>query len=230
MYTESIEKEMEFLIALSNSSSENMKNGECVSVRECPKCNNGMVITNCVHQANKIFRHYCDTCKEEFNISKIKSEVFFNKQDWMLKAINTSFGDISIKVNDKPGYFKYSVKIYEGDKKPFAINIIDFEISKLKIDDVITVGFDNSKLKYNGNDDNLVVYTCENRKSILGICAYIPCEEKDCYELVEVNKNGFKYKITKEPKGKMSFKVACIDKKDYIKPNVEIFLGLVDTI
>lgn len=230
MYTNSIDNEMEFLIALSNSSSENMKNGEVVSVRECPNCNAGMVITKCIHQSKKIFKHYCDSCKEEFNIGKIKSEVFFNKQDWTPKNIQTSFGDISIKVNEKVCEFKYGVKVYDGDKKPIVVNTIDFDISNLKIGDIITCGFEKGNLKYGGDDDDLVVYVCENRKEILGICAHKPNCNKDCYELIETTENGFKYKITGEAKEKISFRVACIRKKDYAKCKLEIFLALVDVI
>ena len=54
------------------------------------------------------------------------------------------------------------------------MHIIDIDLSQLKVGDEIFCGFDKDLLEYNDGDERSLLYSCENEKQIMGLCAYDP--------------------------------------------------------
>ena len=234
MYTNSIDSEMEFLLALSKSSSDNMKHGEIVEVRLCPNCEKGVVITRCIQKGqNKKFEHYCKECGEIFSISKIKAEVFFNKQNWMLKELKTPVGDFAVKLNNEPFSFKYGVHVYESktEKKSIMVNKMSIDLSKLKIGDVLKLGFNEDILKLNSVDDNAIMYFCEGEKVILGFCLYLP-QKISSLKVKDIDNKGITCEIISDVSSNefIDFAIVCVKPSDYKDVHNEIILAFNDTI
>ena len=214
MYTNSLDDEMEFLLALSKSSDGSMKDGECIEVVVCPNCQDGVVVTRCIqNEQAKRFEHYCESCGEKFNISKIKAEVFFNKQCWMLKELKTPFGDVSMKLNGKPFSFRYRVYVHENQAhtKPIMVSKMSIDLSKLKIGDVLTLGFSDNILTGIVNDKDTIIYSCNNDTSVLGFCLYL---NKNCYRVLDTDNRGFSCEIV-SCEGFIVFALICLNTKDY---------------
>lgn len=249
MYTESIEKESKLLMDLFRSMDANMSNEESVFVRKCPKCGSGSIFTHCTHGLeNKrrfcSFEHYCDTCDEQFDLSRISADIFFHKPFSTLDKIETPFGNITVKANGKTIPFRCRTEHYEYNKsKLITMNIIDIDLSELKQDDIVFCGFNNAILEYNDADERSLLYSCENDSLLLGLCAYDPYEwETDihCFLLNSSENRGFEYAIITDPnkfdankyyQSKIaSIAVSWINKNDYDNPDLAIFLALTSFI
>ncbi len=228
MYTDSLDNEMEFLLALGKSSEACTKDGDCIRVRECPNCKDGVVMTRLINkEQTKRFEHYCEACGEKFSISKIKAEVFFNNQCWMLKELKTSFGDIQLYLNEKPFFFRYGVNIIEMgmNNKPILINKMSIDLSKLKLGDILRFGFCNAILNPSIIDDDMLVYITLDEKSILGFCLYLSKKES-CYEVSSDNK-GFVCRIVSDVNDNKNivFALISLNIQDYENAKEEMILA-----
>ena len=114
MYTNSIEKEKEFLLSILERFHTNRGDGETALICKCPKCHIGSVICRCTHDiANgKIqswkFDVYCDNCGEIFDPEIIRSDIFFNKPHKVIDELETPFGSIKVWINGKIVPFRVS--------------------------------------------------------------------------------------------------------------------------
>lgn len=234
MYTNSIDSEIEFLLELSKSSNDGMKDGDCIDVRLCPCCENGIVVTRCVQKnQNKTFEHYCKDCGEIFSISKMKAEVFFNKQNWMLKELKTPLGDFVVKLNNEPFSFKYGVHVYESksEKKSIMVNKMNINLSKLKIGNLLKLGFNEEILRTDSADSNAITYFCEKGELLLGF--YVSFTPKANYFKVKnVDNKGVILEITSNVMSDefLDFAIICINKSDYKDVYKELILAFHDAI
>ena len=252
MYTGSLESEIGLFADLCKSRDMSMADNETKYVRKCPKCNNGSVITRKIHgysngRESYGFDHYCDTCGEIFYTNRLHSDIFLHKPFDVCDKIVTPFGDIKVKINGKQADFRYRTDIYEtkskAAEKVISIEIIDIDVSRLHINDIITCGFDTELLEYNDSDERSVIFSRETASLLLGLCAFEPYEwETDtfCYQLEDYPGKAFKYRIVSSPDNFdenelyeskfISLAVVCINKKDYKDPNTELFLALTMVI
>jgi hypothetical protein len=243
MYTDSVENEMVFLAALLSSHKISTANNAVVIVGNCPNCRKGRVITRCTRSMNNgleflKFAHSCDCCGENFLVSRIASDIFFHKPYKMLDTLVTPFGDVHVEVNGCRTSFRYRVDTYEDHPgKQIMAHIIDLDFSDLKQGDFIFCGFDSDVLMANDSDERSVLYSCENEKLILGLCAFEPDDcESYCYELEDYSQKGFGYRIRRAPdefdetefyKSKItSLAMSWINKSEYSDPDTTIFLAL----
>lgn len=260
MYTESIESEKEFVSELCRSFHFNMEDGEIVTVRECPKCHSGTVVTKCIHfnsngHVGYRYRPYCDSCGEKFSISRMKKDIFFHTPYTMIEKLETPFGDIFEKINGRTVPIRYRTEtcesVEEPPGKPIVLHIIDIDTTGLKKNDRITCGFETDTLEFNDGDVRAVLYSCENEELFFEICAYEPEELEDyCYQLEDYEdygdklgdfyKKGFVYRITQDPSRFdrsnfypskiISLAVAWVNKADYKDADTELFCSLTSVI
>ena len=160
-----------------------MADNETKYVRKCPKCTDGSIMTRKTHGYNYGqefygFDHYCDTCGEQYFINRLHSDIFLHKP----------------------------FEIYETNSKAaekvISIDIIDIDVSRLQINDIITCGFDTELLEYNDSDERSVIFSRETASLLLGLCAFEPYEwETDtfCYQLEDYPGKAFKYRIVSSP-------------------------------
>lgn len=232
MYTNSIEDEMEFLVTLSKSS-ESLKIGDKVTVTKCPNCSNGNVITHCKNESHKIaFHHYCDTCGEVFDISKLKAELFFNAQCWTLKELNTPFGNICVTANNSRIYFRYLVSIYKSTNttSPFLVNKIEIDTSKLKINDKITCTFPKDDFHKDTLNDMLICWHKDDTH-LIAICTHLySAQNNHCYTNATVDKYGISFTITKAPSGNdnIILAVVCLDTKLHADASISTLESIRD--
>lgn len=150
-----------------------------------------------------------------------------------------------MRVNGKQIPFCLRIDSYEDDKnapsKPVLMHIIEVNLTDMKRDDMIFCGFNSSILEYNDGDERSIIYSCNDEKSILGLCAFEPDDESAyCYRLEEYTGNGFGYRITVDPgdfdggrfyKSKIiSLAVSCLNKSDYEDADLVTFLALTNVI
>lgn len=213
MYTNSIEKEKEFLLSILERFHTNRGDGETALICKCPKCHIGSVICRCTHDiANgKIqswkFDVYCDNCGEIFDPGTIRSDIFFNKPHKVIDELETPFGSIKVWINGKIVPFRYRIKTYDDPEEDalaptVTMHIIDIDLSQLKVGDEIFCGFDKDLLEYNDGDERSLLYSCENEEQIMGLCAYDPYEwdlDDCCFQLKECTSKGFGYCIVSDP-------------------------------
>ncbi len=202
MYTNSIESEKNFRLALYQSHGSDMSDGECVEVCKCPKCKSGTVHTKCTHIAKggRYYHSFCDSCNEQFVLSRISADIFFHKPFKLLNKLETPFGDIQVKINGQPVPFRCREETVDR----IAIKIIDILLSSFREEDLVTCGFDNSSLEFFGSDEGNVTYSCRNDKMVLCLCTYEPDDydsEKalHCFEIDHMDGNGVTYYISKDP-------------------------------
>ena len=178
MYTGSVENEIEFLSSLWESWDLFMPEGSVVSVCPCPKCHAGTVMTRCTHGRNEYgneswsYDHYCDSCGESFDKSRISADIFLHRSHRIIECVETPFGNVTVKVNGRPVPFRCRNDEEEG----VPVQIIDIDMSSLKKGDVITCGFDEPKLSFCGSDERQVTFICEDKALVLGFCAFDPEE------------------------------------------------------
>lgn len=250
MYTENTEKEMQFLIKLLYSHDIDMANGDTVPICECPYCHKGMVLCHCtVGEENGYmswqYRHICDVCGEEFDINAIQSDIFFHTAYKQETQLATPFGEVCVTANGRKIPFHHRKDTYqttdEAFEKTIEIDIIDIDLSNFKVEDLIWCGFHEDILEFNDSDERSVLYSCEDEKHILGLCAFEPDDGDDyCYSLCDFSGNGFYYRIEEDPhnfdekkfyKSKYaSLAVACLDKADFEDANTELFCALTCVI
>lgn len=171
----------------------------------------------------------------------INADIFFHTPYKMLDKLETPFGDIHVKINEKTVPFRYRTSTYEdGDNtkgKPVLMHIIDIDMSELNQEDIVFCGFDNNILEYNDSDERVVMHSCESEKQILGLSAFEPDDEEAyCYQLEDYGGDGFGYRVTTDPdkfdahhfwQSKItSLYVAVLDKADYEDPDLVLFLAL----
>lgn len=104
MYTGNTKEETQFLNALWSSHNWGVENGEVKPICECPHCHKGIVMCHyTVGKENgyefRAYRHVCDTCGEKFEISKIRSDVFFHEAYKWNESLTTPFGEICVTHN-----------------------------------------------------------------------------------------------------------------------------------
>lgn len=250
MYTDSVEKELQFLASLLFSQDTEMADGETVAVGICPKCHKGTVFTRCKHGfVNNVFHswsydHYCDVCKEKFVPGRIRSDIFFHKPHEMVEALNTPFGYISVKINGQTKPFRHRIETYDPDEgEPVTMHVIDIDLSGLKPDDVVFCGFEEEILEYNDGDERSILYSCENGQQILGVCAYEPYEydlKYCCFQLEDYTPKGFGYRVVSDPRqfnelefyqSKItSLAVTWLNKAEYADADLVMFLALTCVI
>ena len=248
MYTESVGSEIEFLGDLLKCYGTSMADGETVFVRKCPNCHNGNVFTRCAsgeENGNQFwqYHHFCDTCGERYEISRLQSDIFFHKTYIIADKVQTPFGDVQVKINGYVMPFRYWNSTENFWEKPLLLHIINIDLSELKPEDVITCGFEKDILEINSSDERSVIYSCENEKLLLGFCAYETYEwemEYYCYQLENCGGKGFRYKVISNPadfdvsqfyQSKIiSLAIAWINKDDYKDPDLGIFLSLTSEI
>lgn len=161
------------------------------------------------------------------------------------EKLETPFGNIYVRVNGKPIPFRLRIDSYEDDKnapsKPVLMQIIEVNLTGMKRGDIIFCGFNSNILEYNDGDERSIIYSCNDEKSILGLCAFEPDDESAyCYRLEEYTGNGFGYRITVDPgdfdggrfyKSKIiSLAVSCLNKSDYEDADLVTFLALTNVI
>lgn len=232
MYTHSIEDEMEFLVTLSKSS-ESLNVGERVNVTKCPNCDNGTVITHYKDDSPKPkFHHYCDTCGEIFDVSKLKAELFFNTQCWTLKELSTPFGDIFVTVNDSRIYFRYFVSIHNDTthNRPFLVNKIQIDVSKLQINDIIRCPFPKENFNQNTFHDILACWY-QDDNHLLAVCALTPSNlHNHCFTTDTEDKHSLRFTITKNPSvnDTILLAVVCLDKTLHKDVSISIISSIRD--
>jgi hypothetical protein len=236
---------MKLIEDLYESHNISMNDGEKVFVRKCPKCHNGNVLTQCnqgIEHGNKFwhFNHYCDACSEKFVLSRLRSDIFFHKPFKIFDNLETPFGSIKVKLNEKDIHFHCRNQVFEdaefSNGKPLLVQIIDIDMSEYKQGDIIFCGFDQELLDFNESDERSVIYSCENSTLLLGVCAYDPDEwelNNYCYQLEDQDRKGFSYKVKSNPKEFdvnefyqsviTSLAVAWIRKDDFNDPDDAIF-------
>ncbi len=246
MYTGSIESETQFLSSLWRSHDTQMADGETVIVSKCPNCRRGNVLTQCIHEKKNRnlrvwrFNHFCDFCGEKYVVSDISSDIFFHRPYKLLEKLETSFGDVHVKVDGEIVPFRYRTQTYD-DKvnvhgKPVFVHIIDIDLSNLKEDDTVFCGFDEHILEYNDSDERIVIHSCENDRQILGLGAFEPDDDEIyCYQLEDYGGDGFYYRVTADPKRfdehhfreskYVTLSVAILDKVDYEDADLALFLA-----
>ena len=164
MYTNSVEKEKEFLLSILERFHTNRGDGETALICKCPKCHIGSVICRCTHDiANgKIqswkFDVYCDHCGEIFDPEIIRSDIFFNRPHKVIDELETPFGSIKVWINGKIVPFRYRITTYDDPEEDalaptVTMHIIDIDLSQLKVGDEIFCGFDKDLLEYNDGDE-----------------------------------------------------------------------------
>lgn len=253
MYTDSIEKEIDFISLLWGSHDTKMADGQIVDVCACPNCHKGTVKTRCTHGVENgnlhswEFDHYCDLCGEVFRLDRIQSDIFFHKPYKTIEKLETPFGDIKVTVNGEVVPFRYRIESYEDPEDITApvvtMHVIDIDLSQLKPDDKIFCGFDYDILEYNDGDERSILYSCENDKQFLGLCAYEPHEwelDRCCFQLEDYMSKGFGYRIIVDSKQFdekehyqskiISLAVSWIDKEDYKDADLITFLALTSVI
>lgn len=221
MYTESIETESALCAELISNHSTDMTDGEIKVVRKCPKCAEGTIITKCNIESddgNKCwsFHHYCDSCGEIFVPSRIRSDIFFHTPFSTKRCLSTPFGEIKVKINGNETDFRYRTDCYEHQGKTIPVDIIDIDVSQLKIGDTIFCGFDSLTFEYADSDENSEILFCGNEKLRLGFSAYDPDEYYDDYHCFLCEDCGlddsFEYRIKSEP--------CLLDEKQYYKSKI----------
>ena len=103
--------------------------------------------------------------------------------------------------------FRYRITTYDDPEEDalaptVTMHIIDIDLSQLKVGDEIFCGFDKDLLEYNDGDERSLLYSCENEKQIMGLCAYDPYEwdlDNCCFQLKERTSKGFGYCIVSDP-------------------------------
>lgn len=232
MYTNSIEDEMEFLVTLSKSN-ESLKVGDKVNVTKCPNCNNGTVITHCKDESNNVkFHHYCDSCGEVFDISKLKAELFFNAQYWTLKELNTPSGNIHVTVNNSRIYFRYLVSIYKNSDatSPFLVNKIEIDTSKLKINDNISCPFPKDNFHKDILNDMLICWHKDDTH-LIAICTHLSHNQNDhCYTNATVSKHDISFTMVKEPynNDNIVLAIVCLDTKLHANASISTLASIRD--
>lgn len=247
MYTESIETEHSLLVDIIKSHDIDMNDGEKRIIRECPKCLNGTIITQCnirVEYGNKCwcFKHYCDFCGEIFDVSRIRSDIFFHTPFEMQQSISTPFGDITVKVNGKTTAFRCRTDLYQSNNgKPILYKIIDIDVSGYRQNDIIECGFDHPMFDDFDGDENAEIAFCSNDTQILGLEAFAPDEyirKHYCYLLEDSDyyRYGFRYRIIANPQAfdekqnwqskMITLTIGWAREEDYPEPDIELFLAL----
>ncbi|MBP5426896.1 MAG: hypothetical protein J6Y29_03255 [Clostridiales bacterium] len=221
MYTNSPENEMEFLVTLSKSS-QSLKAGEKIHVTTCPCCKKGTVVTHhSVQHSQAKFLHYCDSCGEKFDISKLKAELFFNNQCWELKKLETPLGNIIVTVNDSPTRFRYLVSIHNDlvHKKSFVLHKIELNLSKFKNNDIIRCSFPLPRFQYEIKN-NILICSSENKDYFFAMCT----NPNYC----NVDEHGMKLNLTLPSDKKVLITTICLPKKQFSDFNS--FLASVSSI
>ncbi|MGN0645700.1 MAG: hypothetical protein ACI4J9_01925 [Mogibacterium kristiansenii] len=150
---------------------------------------------------------YCDNCGEIFDPGTIRSDIFFNKPHKVIDELETPFGSIKVWINGKIVPFRYRITTYDDPEEDaltptVTMHIIDIDLSQLKVGDEVFCGFDKDLLEYNDGDERSLLYSCENEKQIMGLCAYDPYEwdlDNCCFQLKERTSKGFGYCIVSDP-------------------------------
>lgn len=247
MYTESIETERALCADIIRSHDIHMNDGEKKEIRECPKCLKGKIITQCsisTEDGHKCwnFKHYCDSCGEVYDTTRIRSDIFFHTSFEMQQRLSTPFGDITVKVNGKETAFRCRSELYKSHNgKPIPYRIIDIDVSCCKQNDIIECGFDHPVFDDFDGDEDAEIAFCSNETLMLGVGAFAPegmhtkqhcffLEDSDYYPF------GFRYRVISDPKSFdeirywqskiISLMVGYVRKEDYSEPNVELFLAL----
>ena len=179
MYTDSLEKEIALLTKLHLSWDYRMKAGDIKQACECPCCRSGIILTqyNPYNSCGYAYRHYCNQCGKEYDIGRLRSNVFFHRPYTVQKRLVTPFGEIKVKVNGKPVEFRFRNGTYTTQQgRPIRVKLIDIDVSNLKTDDHVFCGLDSPLFHYSDGDERSVVYVCEDDTTMLGICGYEPYE------------------------------------------------------
>lgn len=246
MYTESIETERSLYADIIRSHESHMNNGEKKEIRDCPKCLKGKIITQCSISTKHgykcwSFEHYCDSCGEEYDVSRICSDIFYHTPFTDMSSLSTPLGDIKVKINGKEAIFRYRTDLYDSSQgRSIPVGIIDIDVSQLKIDDTIFCGFDSISFDDVDSDENSIVLCGGNETLRLGFCAYDPDEyyyDSHCFILENYSLNdGFCYRIKSDPRlldekqfyqsKIISLAISWINKDDFIDPDSELFLAL----
>ena len=211
MYTKSIEDEMEFLVTLSKSS-ESLKLGEHSEVTKCPKCDKGTIMTHYKTTSPKpTFHHYCNSCGEIFDVSKLKAELFFNAQSWTLKELSTPLGNIHISVNGSNIYFRYLVSIYKDSRQnvPFLVSKIELDVSKLKPNDLIHCSFPQQNFKQD-TLSNMLICWYEDDSFLLAICSHLESMKQNNFHILP---SGMDFTLGENLGSNLVLAVVCLDKK-----------------
>lgn len=166
----------------------------------------------------------------------------------MKNKINTPFGDIYVKLNNKIYPFEYAEKIYYDNEEQRYINmyLIDIDTINMNIGDIISCGFKQKIMKRNGTDEKSIFITTENEKILLGICGYdteIWDEESAIcysYELDDSDISlGLTYIIKRNPKNYMdkfykskviTLGISWIEKIEFQDPDTTLFMALTTEI
>lgn len=243
MYNESIEEEKKFVLNLLEPMKIDMKNGDKQIVCKCPKCKEGDIVCKAVYgpitesSDGRLYHEYynwyeyCESCGEQFDISRIKSDIFYNRPFTIADELNTPFGNIKVYKNDTPVSFKYrkdkEVDVWgENRETKYSLPAIcvELDFTDTEIGDTLSMRVNElSAMEFYCSDENSATFYYENDSIIMGISMYdtFPdCEDWYCYQNVDTS-YICSYKVIRSPRD-------FSDGVFYRKTHVEIAIVLIE--
>ena len=133
MFTETVQSEKKFYAELIENQDTEMKVGDTVVVRKCPKCHTGNVLTRCIHSVSNgdgfwEFEHCCDSCGEKFIPGSLWSDIFFHEPYEMLREIDSPFGKLSVTINGVSVPFQCRTRYFELQEYEKSMNDLNVAI------------------------------------------------------------------------------------------------------
>lgn len=243
MYYESIEEERKLVSKLLEPMKIDMKNGDKRIVCKCPKCNEGDIVCKAVYgpilessdgrHYHKYYKwdEYCELCGEEFDINRIKSDIFFNRPFTIADELNTPLGIIKVYKNDTPISFKYredkKVDVWgENRKTKYSIPAIcvELDFADTEIGDTLSMRVNELQaMEFYCSDEYSLTYYYEDDSFIMGISmfdTFPDCEEWCCYQNIDTS-YSCSYKVIRSP-------IDFSDIDFYRKTHVEIAIVLIE--